>query len=204
MMIHAELWNRLAAKKSADVARRAWVRPNEDGSYDLEVLNEVYRVDVHARSILRIHPPIPAEPDLHCWLAALVYLIEAKDVDPVGEWVSPRQLAGGYAFFRGLHAIPVDQIIERFGNNKRDFELACQRSGGHPEQYADAAYSFRLFPRLPVAVLLWLQDEEFPARATMLVDKTAGRHFPLDALLAALDVVQNSVVVAAPDFIDLR
>lgn len=199
MMIHSDLWNRLAAEESADVARRARVRSKEDGSYELEVLNEIYRIDVHARSILRIHPPIPAKPDLHCGLAAVSYLIAAKDVDLVGEWVSPREFPGGVAFFRGPHAIPVDKIVERFGNSKRDFEIACQRLGGHREQYADAAYSFTLFPRLPVAVLLWLQNEEFSARAIMLVDRTANQHFPLDALLAALHGMQNSVVAAAPD-----
>ena len=174
------------------------MRANEDGSYELEVLNEVYRIDVHARSISRIHSPIPAEPALHNWLAAIVYLIEAKDVDPAGEWVSPRQFPGGYEFFRGPHEMPVDQIIERFGISKRKFEIACQRLGGHPEPYADAAYSFRLFPRLPVAVLLWVQDEEFPARVAMLVDRTANRHFPLDALLAALNVMQDALIAAAP------
>jgi len=196
-MIPPELWDRLAGQNAADVARRTKARARGDGVYEVEVLNEVYRIDAGARDIRGIVPSVPAEPDLSRWLATVAYLVEAEDVDPGGEWVSPRQFPGGYEFFQGPHEIPVGELIARFGADRDGFEGVCQRLGGCPEPYADAAYSFFLFPRFPVAVLLWLQDEEFPARVSMLVDRTAHRHFPLDALLAALGVMQNALIAAA-------
>lgn len=196
-MIHVDLWSGLAAQESSDVSTRARARAREDGTYELDVLNDVYRIDAHARNITRIHAPMPAIPELSPGLAAVMYLVAARDVDLAGEWVSPRELLGGH-FFRGPHEIPVGRIVEHFGMDKRSFEIACQRRGGRPEPYADTACSFTLFPRLPVAVLLWLQDEEFPARASMLVDRTADQHLPPDALLAALSVMENALVAAAP------
>ena len=197
-MIPSEWWEELAAQHPADVTRRAGAHPAADGSYRLDILNQVYRIDAAERCIERIVPPAPSEPDLHCALAAVVYLTRAQDIALAGEWVSPRQLPGGYDFFSGPHEVPVDRIIQHFGADKEGFERGCQTLGGHPEPFGDAGYSFSLFPRLPVAILLWLEDEEFPARATMLVDRRAHRHFPLDALWAGFHVMENALIDAGP------
>jgi hypothetical protein len=37
-------------------------------------------------------------------------------------------------------------------------------------------------PRIPVTLILWLSDEEFPARADLLFDSTCEIHLPLDIL----------------------
>jgi hypothetical protein len=48
----------------------------------------------------------------------------------------------------------------------------------------DRAYEFPFFPRLPVRLLLWLADAEFPARVVFLFDRTADQHLQLDGLWA--------------------
>lgn len=40
----------------------------------------------------------------------------------------------------------------------------------------------RPFPRLPVTLVFWRQDEEFPARAYLLFDDTCEHHLPVDIL----------------------
>ncbi len=192
-----ELWKRLAALEPAEVARRAGVRLDVDGVYLVDVLDEVYRVDPRARNIIRTEPSDPTRPDFNLNIALIAYLIGAEAVDPAGEWVGPRDLPGGREFFIRHHEVPVRRIVERFGSDQEAFEKACKQLGGKPERYADAAFSFQLLPRLPIAVLLWVEDEEFPARATMMVDRTAGRHFQLDALWAGMKVVRSALVAAA-------
>lgn len=196
-MVCAELWKRLVALEPAEVARRSGVRLDGNGAYEVEVLNEVYRVDANAREVVRTEPSIPSKPDFNRSIAIVAYLLGAEEIPPVGEWVGPRDLIGGREFFIRHHEVPVRRIVERFGSDKEAFENACRTLGGRPERYADSAFSFLLFPRLPIAVLLWLEDEEFPARATMLVDSTAGRHFQLDALWAGMKLVRSALVVAA-------
>jgi len=196
--LHAHLWDTLLAQEPADVARHALVRLTEDGSYEIDVLDETYGIHPHTRNISRIQGSASDEPDLGICLSSVVYLASAKDIPLTGEWVSPRELPGGDLFFRGPHDLPVGGLVERFGSDREAYKAAAHRLGGRPEQYADAAYSFRVFPRLPVAVLLWVEDDEFPARVSLLVDRTAHHHFPLDALLAALGLVQNGLINAAP------
>jgi hypothetical protein len=49
---------------------------------------------------------------------------------------------------------------------------------------ADAAASFTLCEKLPVALLYWAGDEEFPAEAKLLFDETIAAHFALDIVFA--------------------
>jgi hypothetical protein len=37
-------------------------------------------------------------------------------------------------------------------------------------------------PRIPVAIILWLEDEEFPPRAVLLLDSTCELQLPLDII----------------------
>ncbi|TAL23845.1 MAG: DUF3786 domain-containing protein, partial [Nitrospirae bacterium] len=63
--------------------------------------------------------------------------------------------------------------------------------GGKLLNYGDAAVELLPLPRIPVTLILWFSDDEFPARADLLFDATCERHLPLDivwsiAMLSAL------------------
>jgi hypothetical protein len=197
-MIPPALWDRLAKRSPHDVAGKAAVGVGEGGAYLLPVLNATYRIDPAARTIARVAAAGETRPGYSLSLSSVVYLLEAQDVAPAGEWVNPARLPGGHAFFRGPHTVPVAGIVDRFGGDRDAFRAAGASLSGEPETFADAACSVRLFPRVPVAVLLWTADDEFPARASMLLDRTAATHLPLDALWAGLQVVQNAFLEAGP------
>ncbi|MBM4049010.1 MAG: DUF3786 domain-containing protein, partial [Planctomycetes bacterium] len=61
----------------------------------------------------------------------------------------------------------------------------------------DLAFVFPLLPRLPVTLVLWLADDEFPARLSFLFDRTACEHLPFDALLTAVKVLEDRLLAAA-------
>jgi hypothetical protein len=184
----------VAALDPGETIQRTGVRP-APGGYAIDVLNETYVVDVPHRTLLRSAPQPPALSSPHLEVAVLAYLIHAQAGAP-GEWVGPAQLPDGDLFFKGPHQVPVGGLMERFGTRLDGFKKACLALDGAPLPYADAAYAFKLFPHFPAAVLLWIADDEFPARVSMLVGKNAAAPFLLDALLGALHVVQDSVLAA--------
>jgi hypothetical protein len=47
---------------------------------------------------------------------------------------------------------------------------------------ADAAYSFEITPRIPVAVQFWNGDDEFPPESKILFDKTITEHLTPDII----------------------
>ena len=117
-------------------------------------------------------------------LLVLTYLTQAVEIPADGSWISEKDLPGGSLFFRGPHALPLEPLRARFGEDLPGFRRAALELGGSALPYGDAAYGFTALPRLPAGCLLWAGDEEFPARANLLFDRTLGRHLPLDVVLA--------------------
>ena len=54
--------------------------------------------------------------------------------------------------------------------------------GGTAVAYGNAAMQLSPLPKVPVTILLWTEDDEFPARADLLFDATCTAHLPLDIL----------------------
>jgi hypothetical protein len=118
-------------------------------------------------------------------LLLLTYLISAQDVFFGGRWVSERDLPGGELFFRGPHQLPTTNLIARFGKDPEKFLAIGKALGGKrlPE-YGDVGLEFQVLPKVPIACVLWAEDEEFPARLSFLFDPSLASHFPLDVVLA--------------------
>jgi hypothetical protein len=110
------------------------------------------------------------------------YLIDAKNVPLRGRWVSQKDLKGGEMFFRGPHLFPVRSLEHKFGNDGDRFLEAGKKCGGKYVPGGDVSFQVMALPRIPIQVLLWLADEDFPARTTFLFDATIEEHLPLDVI----------------------
>lgn len=151
--------------------------------YSLEVWGDRYLIDstnVKIEHVLSSGPP----PHQYFGLFAMYYLLRVKDTQLSGEWVSEKDLPGGPTFFRGPHLIPTDLISKRFGNDLQEFKTRCENLGGIPIEMGDAAFSFSITPDIPVAVLYWIGDEDFPAEAKILYDRSITELLSLDILFA--------------------
>ncbi len=151
--------------------------------YSLEVWGDQYLVDLINSKIdhvAAIGPP----PHEYFDLFVIYYLLRVKDIHLREEWVSEKDLPGGPTFFRGPHLIPTDLISKRFGNDLQAFKTWCEKLGGSPIDMADAAYRFSITADIPVAVLYWTGDDDFPAEAKVLYDRSVTESLTLDILYA--------------------
>jgi hypothetical protein len=80
--------------------------------------------------------------------------------------------------------MPTHKLEKAFGRNQDGFASLSRSHGGKAVDGGDSAFEFLFFPRLPVRLILWLADEEFPARMIFLFDRSADQHFKLDGLWA--------------------
>jgi hypothetical protein len=116
-------------------------------------------------------------------LAVLWYMTSAKDIPASGRLIRPLDVKGGQRFFTGTHVLPLDRIEERFGRDKKAFIERGLKFGSEIAPYGDAAVRLYPLPRVPVTIILWLQDEEYPARAGLFFDST------IDFQLSLSDIV---------------
>ncbi|KAF0183982.1 MAG: hypothetical protein FD164_579 [Nitrospirae bacterium] len=118
-------------------------------------------------------------------LTSFWYLASAQDLPLTGRLISPQEIKAGLAFFQGSHALPLQQLADHYRNSPEVFLGAAHRLGGAKQNYGDAAMQIPAYPRIPVTIILWCADEEFPARAALLFDASAPNHLPVDALWSA-------------------
>ncbi|MCG6552316.1 MAG: DUF3786 domain-containing protein [Candidatus Magnetominusculus sp. LBB02] len=116
-------------------------------------------------------------------LSSLWYLNAAKDIALTGRLVMPQNLSGGELFFRGSHVLPLSRLAIRYESAKEAFlSKGIDALGGAAAAYGDAAVVLYPYPRIPITLLLWLKDDEFPARAECLIDTSAEFHLPIDII----------------------
>ncbi len=115
-------------------------------------------------------------------LSVLWYMVSARGVPLSGRPVQPSNLKGGDVFFRGTHVLPLDQLAGRYGRDLDGFITKATGWGGEERQHGDAAFMLYPLPRIPVVLIMWREDEEFPARADLLFDSSCESHVPLDIL----------------------
>ncbi len=197
-----EAWKKLEALDPFEVAERAGAEYwDEDDVLVVLVFGEPYIVDVTEREIREIgpHHHFHASESTHFGLLVPLYLASCSDAKPSGKLVSPESLPHGVAFFKGSHELPTEVIAHHFGSNPAHFEKIGKTLGGEPAEYGDAAVTIPVLPHLPVTVILWVGDLEFPARAQLLLDESISPHFQLDAIWAALLLTSEALVqVAGP------
>ena len=112
----------------------------------------------------------------------LQYLTEVCGVPPNGKWISYRELPWGNNHYAAFKLEAMDPLAKRFGSSPAEFEFACQKLGGTKLDIGDLAFSISVFPKLQLAFILWLADEEFPAQAIILYDATASMHLNTEGL----------------------
>jgi hypothetical protein len=127
-------------------------------------------------------------------LAVLWYLTSAKDIPASGRLIRPLDVKGGQRFFSGTHLLPLDRIEERFRDDKMAFIERGLRFGAEIASYGDAAVRLYPLPRVPVTIILWLQDEEYPARATLFFDSTVDFQLSLSDIVWSVAMMTTLVM----------
>lgn len=115
-------------------------------------------------------------------ISALHYLVYAKNTPLSGKLIKPENLKGGDNFFRGTHQFPLNDLAEKYGTDKPGFIEKSKTLNGKPTNYGDVSIELLPLPYIPVTLILWLADKEFPARADLLFDSSVEQHLPLDII----------------------
>lgn len=174
----------LAGLNPQEVCRRALCKYEEEKkSYTLSVWGDEYEIFPHKSAIDPISGNFGGIHE-YVFLFCLHYLLNVRDLGISNKWISEKDIPGGVTFFRGPHEIPTRLISKRFGNDTSEFKKKCARLHGIPLDMADAAFRFEITPRIPVAVLFWQGDDDFPPEAKLLYDKTITTHLTPDIVFA--------------------
>ena len=127
-------------------------------------------------------------------LSVLWYMTSSKDIPPTGRLIRPVDVKGGHRFSAGTHVLPLDAIAAKFARDPEGFKAMGKKYGAEtPSDYGDAYIRFYPLPRVPVSMVLWTEDEEFPPKVDLFFDSTCELQLDLSDIVWA--VAMMSVIV---------
>lgn len=123
-------------------------------------------------------------PEWSPWLQnmVLMHLVTASGAPLHGRWVTLREIPDGRNYSQAVQSYAADRLVKHVANDLSTLRRSCSLLGAWPLDIGDAGFSFQAFPRLPVGLIYWMGDEEFPPSATILFDARARDYLPTDAL----------------------
>jgi len=179
-------WEILATLEPDDVCRAAYVSYDRTAQqYIVRSLGMDVLVASKARTIVSLAPGsevLLKRLSYFFNLSVLWYLVSAKDIALTGRLVRLQDVKGGEIFTKGSHILPLDRVAQKFGKDQEGFLKRGTSLGGEPMKLADASVRLYPFPRVPAIVTLWMEDEEFPARADLMFDSTCTMQLATDII----------------------
>jgi hypothetical protein len=134
----------------------------------IEYLNQLYRVTMPNVEVLLANSK--EEVPIRDRVLILHYLLAAKGTPIADKLIAFKELPGGGNYFRTFSKRAIAPIVEHFGERPHVLIDTAGKLGGHTVAYGDVAVTVNAFNRVPVTIVLWRGDEEFPAQGDILFD----------------------------------
>ncbi len=129
----------------------------------------------------------------------LHYILEADGFPLAKKFVTYGEIPGGMTYAGVFRRRVILPFLGAFGEDLEGFKKASVALNGVPALLGDAAYTFQIFPRVPVTVVLWAGDEEFPASAKMLFDASIDHYLPLEDVVVMGEMIVGRLKAAATE-----
>lgn len=192
--VPAEFWDDLAQKDMAILCEAAGAVWESPAGIRMRFLNQEIRVDVGQKCLERLgkegwvswdHPYLE--------LMALAYLLHVTHSRVKDQMVGVMDLKCSH-FFQGPHTIDTVPLVKHYGKDPEGFKTAGRKLGGVTLDMADAALCLEPFPKVPIYYVLWAGDDEFPAKLTVLFDKSIDLHLAADAIWGSVGLVSDALL----------
>jgi hypothetical protein len=106
----------------------------------------------------------------------LHYLNSATGTKPSNDWITYREVPDGSFYYAAFVSRAVNPLKSVFGSKPDVFQKVAPMLKGEPIPEGDVAFLFTPLPLVPMKLIIWEGDDEFPAEGTILFDRTVSEH----------------------------
>jgi len=140
----------------------------------IEYLNQPYQVTLPDIAVSLVDSE--AEVPIKDKILILHYLTLAKGIPIANKSIAFKELPEGANYFPTFSKRSIEPLVNHFGTEPHRLIEAAGKLGGRKVDYGDAAVTISAFSRVPVTLVLWQGDEEFPPRGNILFDATISSY----------------------------
>jgi hypothetical protein len=183
-----EQWATRDAQQAALLGGADYQKGSDGGRVLLRFMDQAVTVSWPSGQVLG---PDPAkELSLQEQVLILHYLLKAPGAPLAGEWITFREIPSGEFYYSAFVRRAKEPLLKTFGNRPQLLkDLGLQRGGVQREE-GDVCICFQAFPQIPVCLILWAGDDEFPPDGNVLFDASIARYLIAEdvAVLAGMVV----------------
>lgn len=107
-----------------------------------------------------------------------------QDAILTGHWCTFENLRNARPFGPAFRKGNLAPFAQTFSGHADLLEAALQAFGGKPLPTGDVGYELEVFPCIPMQVLFWDSDEEFPAQCNLLFDSSAPDFIHIEGVVS--------------------
>ncbi|MDI6824912.1 MAG: DUF3786 domain-containing protein [Bacillota bacterium] len=130
------------------------------------------------------------------WLAILTlhYLNGAGGEPLTGELIPFRDLPGGRVYDSNFEKRVRARLVRAFSHQPALLLEVAARLGGEAVDMGDAGVRLVTFPRVPLWLVLWAADEEFPPGANVLFDSSVRSYLCTEDAVVLCEQVTSELI----------
>ncbi len=158
----------------------------------LKYLNQTYQITLpHVDiSLLGSREPVPMKDKL----LILHYFIRARGNRLSGKIITYKELPEGFIYFPSLYKRAIKPIMAHFGLQPQRLLEVSKKMGGRKADYGDIAVTIDALPRIPITLVLWQGDNEFPPEGSILFDSTISDYLPTEDIAVLCQTIAFRLV----------
>jgi hypothetical protein len=153
----------------------------------VEFLNQKYRVTLPGVKVEMAGggDEVPASDKI----LILHYLTLASGTPLSGKPIAFQELPEGASYQRTFSKRSIDPLVKYFGGEPERLVKVAKRLGGQKVDYGDTAVTVNGFKLVPVTLVLWGGDDEFPPRGNILFDATIPEYLSTYDITVLCDAI---------------
>jgi len=158
----------------------------------LDHLNRPYRIGFPGGevSLIDSDEAVPVRDKI----LLLHYFTRAKGTPLSGKMITYKELQEGINYYPTFFKRSIEPIINNFKDRPEKLLNAAATLGGRKSNYGDTAVTIDAFPYVPLTIVLWQGDKEFPAEGNIMFDSTIPDYLPTEDITILCEVIAWKLV----------
>jgi hypothetical protein len=132
-------------------------------------------------------------------LFIISYLYRCSNSGLTGKLIPYREIEGVGHTYDFFATYGTNKIAKYFGHNGKLFLMAGRNLNAKKLTMGDISLQFNIFPNIPVAIILWLADEEFEAHANILFDSSASKEIHIADLADLCSKIADELIMSTKE-----
>jgi len=178
---------------TAEQCRKSGARylPEENAAV-IEHLNRSYRISIPDGEVTLAGSDevVPVRDKI----LILHYFIHARGTPLSGKIITYKELHDGINYYPTFFKRAIEPVINNFKDEPQKLPETAAALGGRRSDYGDIAVTIDAFPYVPLTIVLWRGDREFPPEGNIMFDSTISDYLPIEDVTIVSEMIAWKLV----------